>query len=189
MTPIHYECFNYASENEYAEVRYAQGDWRTRDTELILYLEVPGKPPLVGVGLTERAVRFLQELRKLDRETRDVTPTISRAGAMMRVAADRDDIPCSAFVSAGDAPKLHAYLRWTESVTYPEVLQTLVDFPGGLLPMRHVGSSRMILIAKTMREIAVTAQLRKFFRFYLVVSHVCNRRDRGGGVWSWRPGC
>ena len=23
----------------------------------------------------------------------------------------------------------------------------------------------------------------------LVVSHVCNRRDRGGGVWSWRPGC
>ena len=23
----------------------------------------------------------------------------------------------------------------------------------------------------------------------LVVSHVCNRRDRGGGVWSWRPEC
>ena len=117
MTPIHSECFNYASENEYAQVRYAQGDWQTRDTELILYLEVPGKPPLVGVGLTERAVRCLRELRKLDRETRDVTPTISRAGAMMRVAAGRDDIPCSAFVPAGDAPKLQAYLRWTESVT------------------------------------------------------------------------
>ena len=64
--------------------------------------------------------------------------------------------------------KLQAYLRWTESVTYPEVLQTLDDFPGGLLPMSNVGSSRMILIAKTAREIAVTARLRKFFRFYLV---------------------
>ena len=31
MTPIHSECFNYASENEYAQVRYAQGDWQTRD--------------------------------------------------------------------------------------------------------------------------------------------------------------
>ena len=54
------------------------------------------------------------------------------------------------------------------TITNPEVLQTLVDFPGGLLPARNVGSSRMILIAKTMREIAVTAQLRKLFRFYLV---------------------
>ena len=168
MTPIHSECFKYASENEYDQVRYAQGDWQTRDTELILYLEVPGKPPLVGVGLTERAVRCLRELQKVDRETRDVTTTIARAGAMMRVAAGRDDIPCSAFVPAGDAPKLQAYLRWAESVTHPEVLQTLIDSPGGLLPARNVGSSRMILIAKTMREIAVTARLRKFFRFYLV---------------------
>ena len=166
MTPIHSECFNYASENDYTQVRYAQGDWQTRDPELILYLEVPGKPPLVGVGLTKRAVRCL---RKLDRETRGVTPTISRAGAMMRVAAGRDDIPCCAFVPAGDAPKLQAYLRWVESVTYPEVLETLVDFPGGqLLPMSNVGSSRMILIAKTLREFAATAQVRKSFRFYLV---------------------
>ena len=165
MTPIHSECFNYAIKNEYAQVRYAQGDWQTRDTELILYLEVPGKPSMVGVGLTERAVRCLREL---DRETRDVTPSISRAGAMMRVAAGRDDIPCSAFLPAGDAPELQAYLGWTEAVSYPEVLQALVDFPGGLLPMRNVGSSQMILIAKTMREIAVTARMRKFFRIYLV---------------------
>ena len=34
--------------------------------------------------------------------------------------------------------------------------------------MRNVGSSQMILIAKTMREIAVTARMRKFFRIYLV---------------------
>ena len=34
--------------------------------------------------------------------------------------------------------------------------------------MRYVGSSRMILIAKTFREFAATAQLRKSFRFYLV---------------------
>ena len=179
MTRIHSECFKYASENEYAQVRYAQGDWQTRDTELILYLEVPGKPPLVGVGLTERAVRCLSELRRLDRETRDVTTTISRAGAMMRVAAGRDDIPCSAFVPAGDAPQLQAYLRWTESVAHPELLQTLVDLPGGLLPMRYVGSSRMILVAKAMREIAVTAQLQKFFRFYLVPLRAGNVHTRG----------
>ena len=168
MTPIHSECFNYASENDYAQVRYAQGDWQTRDPEMILYLEVPGKPPLVGVGLTERAVRFLRESGELDWEIRDVPPAISRAGTIMRVAVGRDDIPCCAFVPTGDAPKLQAYLRWVESVTYPEVLQTLVDLPTGLLPMRYVGSSRMILIAKTLREFAATAQLRKSFRFYLV---------------------
>ena len=168
MTPIHSECFNYANENDYAQVRYAQGDWQTRDSELILYLEVPGKPPLVGIGLTERAIRCLRALGELDWETRDVPPTISRAGAIMRVAAGRDDIPCCAFLPAGDAPKLQAYLRLTESVTYPEVLQTLVDIPGGLLPMRYVGSSRMLLIVKAMREIAETVRLRKFFRFYLV---------------------
>ena len=86
----------------------------------------------------------------------------------MRVAADRKAIPCSAFVPAGDAPKLQAYLRSTQSGDSLEVLQTLVDFPGGLLPTHNVGSSRMILIAKTMKEIAATARLRKFFRFYLV---------------------
>lgn len=165
MSAIHSECFKYASENEYVLVQYAQGDWRTRDPELILYLEVPGKPPLVGVGLTERAVHGL---RNLDGETRGVTPTIIRAGALMRLAAGREDIPCAAFVPVGDAPDLQAYLRWTASVAYPEVLEALVDFPGGLLPMRYAGSSRMLLIAKAMREIAITAQLRKFFRFYLV---------------------
>lgn len=165
MTQVHSECFNFASENEYVMVRCAQGDWRTRDAELILYLEVSGKPPLVGVGLTERAIHCL---RKVDRETRDVTSNISRAGAMMRVAAARDDIPCAAFVPAGDAPKLQAYLRWTESVSYPAVPQMPADFKGGLLPTRDAASSRMILIVKTMKEIALTAQLRKFFRFYLV---------------------
>ncbi len=168
MTPIHSECFNYASENDYTQVRYSQGDWQTRDPELILYLEILGKPPLVGVGLTERAVHGLHELQKLDWEIRDVPPVISRAGAIMRVAAGRDDIPCCTFVPAGDAPKLQAYLRLVESVTYPEILQTLVDLPVGLLPMRYAGSSRMILIVKTLREFAATAQLRKSFRFYLV---------------------
>lgn len=167
MTSIHSECFNYARENQYAQVRYAQRDWLTRDTELILYLEIPEKPPLIGVGLTERAVRCLRELQKLDQETRNGATTISRAGAIMRVAAGRDDIPCSAFLPADDAPELQAYLHWTESVT-PEVPQTLVDFAGGLLPARDVGSSRMTLIAKTMREIAATARLREFFRLYLV---------------------
>ena len=165
MTRIHSECSKYASENEYVLVRYAQGDWQTRDAELILYLEIRGKPPLVGIGLTERAVHCL---RNMDRETRDVTSTISRAGEMMRVAAGRDDIPCAAFVPAGDAPELQAYLRWHESVTYPAVPQTPADFKVGLLPTRDAASSRMILIAKTTREIAATARLQRFFRFYLV---------------------
>ena len=165
MTRIHSECSKYASENEYVLVRYAQGDWQTRDAELILYLEIRGKPPLVGIGLTERAVHCL---RNMDREARDVTSTISRAGEMMRVAAGRDDIPCAAFVPAGDAPELQAYLRWHESVTYPAVPQTPADFKVGLLPTRDAASSRMILIAKTTREIAATARLQRFFRFYLV---------------------
>ena len=165
MTQVHSECLQYASENEYVMVRYAQGDWQTHDAELILYLEVPGKPPVVGVGLTERAVHCL---KNMDWETRDVTSTISLAGAMMRVAAGRDDIPCAAFVPAGDGPKLHAYLRWAGSVTHPSVPQMPADFKGGLLPMRDAASSRMILIVKAMREFVATAQLRKFFRIYLV---------------------
>ena len=130
MDRTHSECFKYASENEYVHVRYAQGDWQTRDTELILYLEVPGKPRMVGVGLTERAVRCLRELLNLDREFQDMTTTASRAGAIMRVASGRDDIPCSAFVPAGDAPALQANLRWTESVAHPEVLQYIGRRPG-----------------------------------------------------------
>ena len=168
LTPIHSECLNYASENDYVQVRYAQGDWQSRDSELILYIEIPGKPPLVGAGLTKRAVRFLRESGEMDWEIRDVPPAISRAGTIMRVAAGRYDIPCCAFVPSSDASKLQTYLRLVESVTYPEILQTLIDFPSGLLPMRYAGSSRMILIVQTLREFAATDQLRKSFRFYLV---------------------
>lgn len=165
MTQIHSECVKYASENEYVMIRYAQGDWQARDAELLLYLGVPGKPPIVGIGLTERAVHCL---RSMDRETRDVTSTISRAGAMMGVAVGRDDIPCAAFVPVGDAPKLQAYLRWHESVTDPAVPLTMDDFKFGLLPMRDAGSSRVVLTAKTTREIAATAQLREYFCLYMV---------------------
>ena len=149
--------------------RYAQGNWQTRDAELILYLEVPNKPPLVGVGLTERAVACL---RSVDRETRNIAPDVSRVGAMMRIAAGREDIPCSAFVPADDAPKLHAYLCWVESNAYPLASRTPLDFKSGLLPAREAGSSRMIFIVKAMSEIAATARLRKFFRFYLVPQRV-----------------
>lgn len=168
MTPIHYECLNYARDNDYTQVRYAQGDWQTRNPELILYLEVPGKPPIVAIGLSERAVRCLRDLRELNWDLQGVSPTISRAGTIMRAAAGKDDIPCCAFAPADDAPKLQDFLHRVESVTYPEILQMLVDFPGGLLPMRYAGSSRMILIVKSLREYAATAQLRKSLRFYLV---------------------
>lgn len=165
MDQIHSECFKYVSENDYVQVRYAQGDWQTRDTELVLYLEVSGKPPLVGSGLTERAVHCL---RTMDRETRDVASTISRAGELMRIAAGRHDIPCLAFVPAGDAPKLQAYLCLHESALHSAVSQTMEDFKSGLLPTRDTASSRMVLIVKTRREFAATARLRKGFRIYLV---------------------
>ena len=54
------------------------------------------------------------------------------------------------------------------TIANPEVLHTLNDLPGGLFPTRNVGASRITLIVKSMREIAVTAQLRRFFRFYLI---------------------
>ena len=54
------------------------------------------------------------------------------------------------------------------SVTNPEVVDTLVDSPGGLWPTRRGGDSRMILIVKAQREMARTAKLRGGFRFYLV---------------------
>ena len=58
------------------------------------------------------------------------------------------------------------------SVTNPEVLDTLVDFAGGLWPIRRGGDSRMILVVKTPREAAQTARLRGAFRFYLVPMNV-----------------
>jgi hypothetical protein len=87
---------------------------------------------------------------------------------MMRIAVGGDDIPCAAFVPADDAPKLHDYLRWHESAADLAVRQTLENLKFGLLPMRNAASSRMILIAKTTREMAATAKLRKCFRFYVV---------------------
>ena len=54
------------------------------------------------------------------------------------------------------------------TITNPEVLHALRDLPGGLLPTRTAGTSRLTLIVKSMREVAVTAHLRRFFRFYLI---------------------
>ena len=47
----------------------------------------------------------------------------------------------------------------------------LVDMPVGLLPIRRVGDSRVILVVKASREVAQTARLRGRFRFYLVPVH------------------
>ncbi len=54
------------------------------------------------------------------------------------------------------------------TITNPEVLDTLTDFPVGLWPVRRSSDSRMILIVKASREVAQTARLRGGFRFYLV---------------------
>ncbi len=165
MTPIHVECMNYSSENGYVLVRYAQEDWQRRDPELLLYLEIPNKPPIVAVGLTERAVRCLKNSNE---EAQGIASTALRAGAMMRFAAGGDDIPCAAFVPARDAPRLKAYLSWHDSVTHSAAPTTLDDFKGGLLPTYDAGSDEAILIVKAMKEFAVTARLRKRFHIYLV---------------------
>ena len=57
------------------------------------------------------------------------------------------------------------------TVTNPEVLDSLLDMPAGLLPIRRVGDSRVILAVKASREVAQTARLRGEFRFYLVPVH------------------
>ena len=53
------------------------------------------------------------------------------------------------------------------SITNPEVVDGLVDSPGGLWPTCRRGDSRMILMVKATREMALTAKLREEFRFYL----------------------
>ena len=57
------------------------------------------------------------------------------------------------------------------TVTHPELADEIADYPGGLLPIRGRGDSRMILVVKTAREMAQTARLRRGFRFYLVPVH------------------
>ena len=54
------------------------------------------------------------------------------------------------------------------SITNPEVVDALVDSPGGLWPTRRGGDFRMILIVKAPQEMARTAKLRGGFRFYLI---------------------
>ena len=53
------------------------------------------------------------------------------------------------------------------TATNPEVVDSLMDFPGGLWPVRRSYDSRMILVVKAAREMAITARLRGEFRFYL----------------------
>ena len=53
------------------------------------------------------------------------------------------------------------------SFSNPEVLDGLADMPAGLWPTRRRGDSRMILMVKGPREMALTAKLREEFRFYL----------------------
>ena len=54
------------------------------------------------------------------------------------------------------------------TLTNPEVVHSLVDFPVGLWPILRVDNSRKILVVKASREEAQTARLRGGFRFYLV---------------------
>ena len=58
------------------------------------------------------------------------------------------------------------------TVTSPEVVDTLVDFPIGLWPIRRIGDLRMILVVKATIEMAQTTKLRGGFCFYLIPVHV-----------------
>lgn len=53
------------------------------------------------------------------------------------------------------------------SVSNPEFLDGLVDFQGGLCPRCRRGDSRMILMVKGARDMALAAKLCEGFRFYL----------------------
>ena len=70
------------------------------------------------------------------------------------------------------------------SLTYPVIL--------GVLGLAAIGTFFLPSAVQVELRIAISGLglLTLIFMFSsLVVSHVCNRRDRGGGVWSWRPGC
>ena len=54
------------------------------------------------------------------------------------------------------------------TITNPEFVRALPDLPGGLLPMYKADAGRMALIVKSMREVAVTAHVRRLCRVYLV---------------------
>ena len=51
-------------------------------------------------------------------------------------------------------------------------MEILEDLQVGLIPIRRRGDSRLILILKVPREMALTARMRKEFRIYLVPVHV-----------------
>ena len=65
------------------------------------------------------------------------------------------------------------------NITNPEVLDGLADSPGGLWPTRRRGDSRMILMVKAAREMALTAKMREGFRFYLAPVRVGTVTTRG----------
>ena len=54
------------------------------------------------------------------------------------------------------------------TITNPEIVRALADVPGGLVPMYKADARRLTLIVKSMREVAVTAHVRRFFRVYLI---------------------
>ena len=54
------------------------------------------------------------------------------------------------------------------TITNPEVVRALADWPGGLNPMYKTDARRMTLIVKSMREIAAAAYVRRFCRLYLI---------------------
>ena len=54
------------------------------------------------------------------------------------------------------------------TITNPEIVRALADLPGGLVPMYKADARRMTLIVKSMREVAVTAHVRRFCRVYLI---------------------
>lgn len=58
------------------------------------------------------------------------------------------------------------------TITNPEIANTLVNFPGGLLPVRRGSDSRMVLVVKASRRTAHAAKLRGGIRCYLVPTDV-----------------
>jgi hypothetical protein len=53
------------------------------------------------------------------------------------------------------------------SVLHPATLSAVLEYPGGLLPMRHKESGKLLLVVKVHKEYILAARLKRGFSFYL----------------------
>ncbi|RUT88370.1 MULTISPECIES: hypothetical protein [unclassified Mesorhizobium] len=65
------------------------------------------------------------------------------------------------------------------TITHPELLGGLVNFPGGLFPIRIPGESALRLIIKCPKEWILAAKLNRGFRIYVAPLMAKGRKSCG----------